>query len=65
MIRQMKGSVLLAEKATKMKYEEDERDRKKVEQKQKEEAAKMALKKALWVGFVAMFRPEYKSLSHK
>ena len=53
------GISTLAEKARKLKYEEDEKARKKEEQWQREEAAKMALKKAFWVGFVAMIRPEY------
>ena len=46
------GVNLLAAKATKMKYEEDEKVKKQEEQRQKEEAAKMAMKKAFWVGFI-------------
>jgi small subunit ribosomal protein S7e len=57
------GIGMLVEKVKNLKLEQDERDRKMEEQRRKEETSKMALKKAFWVGFVAMFRPNAKSLS--
>ena len=51
---------MLANKAKRMKDEEDEKEGRKKEEKRKEDAAKMALNMAFWV---SMFRPECAGLS--